>query len=237
MFCGSDFLIFPVNIYVYVYCCCTVLIEKICFAHSILPQFPVNDFMFFSILQLSIQRPLLFSQSVTQFRFHRIRSTFKRAKIYWNFYVQVCVIITHGSFSEGLCHFLKREDQRMLVLNQLLVSVCARSIHSGISINLIRGQLATTRNSTDSAENSLQIDNNLILFIHSKYYIKMGLFRLSTCQGASPAHLPLIIFIEFSPHVGFCFLSPYADFLCFSVGFYLHWSFLISFLMRNSSAI
>lgn len=133
--------------------------------------------------------------------------------------------------------FLKREDQRMLVLNQLLVSVCARSIHSGISINLIGGQLATSLNSMDSAENSLQIDNNLILFIHSKYYIKTGLFRLSTCQGASPAHLPLIIFIEFSPHFGFCFLSPYADFLCFSVGFYLHWSFLISFLMRNSSAI
>lgn len=63
--------------------------------------------------------------------------------------------------------FLKRQDQRMLVLNQLLVSVCARSVHSGISINLIRGQLETSQNSRDSTENSLQIDNNSLLFIHS----------------------------------------------------------------------
>lgn len=70
-------------------------------------------------------------------------------------------------FSRRTMSFLKREDQRMLVLNQLFVSVCARSVHSGISINLVRGQLETSQNSMDSTENSLQINNNSLLFIHS----------------------------------------------------------------------
>lgn len=42
----------------------------------------------------------------------------------------------------------------------------------------------------------------------------MGLFRLSTRQQASPDRLPLTIFTEFSPHIGFSFPSPYANFIC-----------------------
>lgn len=124
----------------------------------------------FSLDFNSPYRDVCYFLSVIQFHFHRIRSTFKRSKkaagtstfkYLWS------VSLVPKALFQKTTSFLRREDQRMLVLSQPFVSVGMRSILPGISINLIGGQLETSQNSMDSTENSFQIDNNLIFIMHS----------------------------------------------------------------------
>ena len=182
-----------------------------------------------------MQRPLLFSQSAVQFHFRRIRFTCKRSKKPSELlHAGICNNTSQGRFKRIML-FLKSGDQRMLVLDQLSVCMCAGWIQSGISIDCVRGWLATSQNSTDSDENCLQIDNignhsptvDLILPIYAQCYIQMVLFTLWTCWWAIPTHLPPIMLTVFSPCVGFCdsFLLLMSIFCI--VGFSLYWSFLV----------
>lgn len=108
MFCGSDFLLSPVNIYAYVYLCC-MLIEKTW--HVLLTvSFPSSQQMRQHIfLYTLINSPYRETSGIFtvcySVSFSQDQIPFKEAKNHLNLCIQASAILPHSAFSKGLCYF------------------------------------------------------------------------------------------------------------------------------------